>query len=518
MFKSLATLLAVCLSGKMINALCRTYTDLDPFSALTANAQEVAISQQCPYPGLCFQLNIPDAASQSGRGDIYFQIDARTQYQWVALGQGRQMADANMFVLYANGAGNNVSLSTRQGQAHGQPPYSDHAQITLLEGSEINNGFMKANVRCSNCDRWPGGSMDFRGDQADWIFAAKLGEPLRSDDLHRAIHRHDGSGHFSWSFREAKGGNELNPFLTQAATTSQGQSSQGGSSTQQPIVFNGNRSTRLAVIHGGLAALVFVILFPVGGILIRLANFRGGMWVHVGVQLLAWLAAITAFGLGLYLAVNKSLFDAAHAHPIIGIILMILVLGQPAYGWLQHRAYKAHGRRVIWSWAHLSIGRIAIFGGMINGGLGLQLAGRAIRYYVLRYSIVCGVFALLYIAAIIYGELRLRKVSPGKRSFRRMAAKDKENTLLYARSDEQGLGVPMAQWPFRLRRDDALHQGSDSTEYVPLAGRELYADDAGSRAGSRAASPAPRSRAASPETRSRAASATRPMMNTAYDP
>lgn len=426
------------------------------------------------------------------------------------------MADSNMFILNSNGNGKNISVSTRLGKAHVQPVHSNNAQITLLEGSGIRDGYMTANIRCSNCDRWPGGSMDFLRVESDWIYAAKLGEPLRSDDLQRSLHRHDSSAHFVWSLQEAKGGDEANPFLTAAAKTYQG--SFGGDSTaSKPALSTDSKNARLITIHGAVAVLVFVILFPVGGILIRLANFRGGMWIHVGLQLVAWLASIAAFGLGIYLAMDMDLLQTAHAHPIIGIIIMVLILGQPAYGWLHHKAFKAHGRRTIWSWAHLSIGRVAIVGGMINGGLGLKLAGHANRYYTLRYGVTCGVIGILYIAAIIYGELRLRKVKPGKGVFRGFAEKDKKSTLLYARSDEQGLAVPAGKRPFRLRRDDVMRESVDNTEYVPLAARELYADEAGSRAGSRAASPAPRSRAVSPEPRSRAASTSR-LGNTAYDP
>lgn len=251
--------------------------------------------------------------------------------------------------------------------------------------------------------------------------------------------------------------------------------------------------------------------------MIRLANFRFGMAMHISVQRLAWFAALGALGLGIYLAVGMNMFATAHAHPILGIIILVLVLGQPLDGWLHHRAFKAHGRRTFWSWAHLGVGRAEIVFGMINGGLGLQLAGRPSQRYVLRYSIVCGVFAVLYIAAIVYGELRLGRVRPNKRSFQRVGSGEKAGMRGLDRTDEQGLAVPMTQRPFRLRRDDVLHD-VDSTEYAPLAGRELYADEAGSRAGSRAASSARMGLGLPSAPRSRAGSTVRPAENTAYDP
>lgn len=183
--------------------------------------------------------------------------------------------------------------------------------------------------------------------------------------------------------------------------------------------------------------------------MIRLANFRFGRAMHIGIQMLAWCAALGALGLGIYLAVDMNMFATAHAHPILGIIILLLILCQPLYGWLHHRAFKAHGRRSFLSWAHLGVGRAAIVFGMINGGLGLQLAGRPSQRYVMRYSIVCGVFAVLYIAAIVYGELRLERVRPNKRSFQRVDSGEKAGMRGLDRTDEQGLAVLMTPRPFR---------------------------------------------------------------------
>lgn len=63
----------------------------------------------------------------------------------------------------------------------------------------------------------------------------------------------------------------------------------------------GNQKKTL-IAHGVLAALAFVILFPSGAILMRLASFPGLVWVHGAFQIFAYLVYVAGFGLGVYIA------------------------------------------------------------------------------------------------------------------------------------------------------------------------------------------------------------------------
>lgn len=58
------------------------------------------------------------------------------------------MMGTNIFVIYADPSGNNVTLSPRLGKGYFEPKYDEGAQVSLLEGSGIQNGQMVANVRC----------------------------------------------------------------------------------------------------------------------------------------------------------------------------------------------------------------------------------------------------------------------------------------------------------------------------------------------------------------------------------
>lgn len=135
---------------KLTSSQCTLYfgnRSLTIFHAgTTAFAQ---IAQQCSTDGnLCFSLNIPDTTASSGSGDVYMQITAPTTYTWVALGQGTEMKGAQMFVLYTDASGTNVTLSPRLGVGEVMPQYNSAAEISILDGSGVSNGVMTVNFRC----------------------------------------------------------------------------------------------------------------------------------------------------------------------------------------------------------------------------------------------------------------------------------------------------------------------------------------------------------------------------------
>lgn len=476
-------------------------------------------AKTCPESDICFQLNIPEATASSGTGDIFFQLKAPTTYQWVSLGQGSRMSGSNIFIMYTNADGTNVTLSPRLGTGHVEPQHDTNAQITVLDGTGVSGGMMTANVKCSNCDSWSGGSMDFSSDSSQWIYAYKKGEALNTDDLDASISQHDGASPFSWNLASAKGGDSANPFMagsgsgsgsgtgtgstslppcagtaaataTLASLTATGSNAdakgcptayptefsaawptarptwaascfpsgygswptnapwRGGSnndkrqeaqacvnedgsiSNSQPgdgsgngssssasfknagVPFGGNyqKANNIILAHGVLASLAFLALFPTGGILIRIASFTGLIWVHAACQLLGYMIYIIAFGLGIYYATEMDL--TSNSHPIIGIALFILLLIQPLSGLLHHKLFKKHETRTAWSYGHLSIGRIAIVLGIINGGLGIRLAGDVSQGGKVAYAVIAAIMGLSYLASVILGERRRRRNAP----------------------------------------------------------------------------------------------------------
>ena len=165
--------------------------------------------------------------------------------------------------------------------------------------------------------------------------------------------------------------------------------------------------------HAVLATLAFGLLFPVGGIIIRLASFPGLWWVHGLFQMVAYVLYIAAFAIGVHMATRMHMLHLAH--PIIGIVLFVLLIFQPILGFLHHTMFKKHSRRVLWSYGHIWLGRIVITLGIINGGLGLKLAERspfaAKKGAIIAYGVVAGGIWLIYMASAIYGEMKRKRTS-----------------------------------------------------------------------------------------------------------
>lgn len=109
------------------------------------------------------------------------------------------------------------------------------------------------------------------------------------------------------------------------------------------------------------------------------------------------------------MAINGDYLTSDHA--IIGIIVFCLVSFQPISGLLHHSIWKKKGTRSLVSYEHLGIGRIAIILGMINGGLGLKLAG-AENGAKIAYGVCAGVVGVVYLGVIVWGELRRKKSPP----------------------------------------------------------------------------------------------------------
>jgi hypothetical protein len=185
-----------------------------------------------------------------------------------------------------------------------------------------------------------------------------------------------------------------NTAVVQAAATSSG----GGRSS----------SAKILIAHAVLACLSIGFFLPVGGILIRVASLQSLVKYHMAIQYLGLSMFIAAFGTGAWYATKGNYWN--HAHPIIGCVVFALMLTQPLWGILHHRGYQALKKRTFPTWLHLGAGRVVIFLGMINGGLGLKLTHQT-KAAKIGYGVGVGVMGLIYIIAIIFGEAKRAKNS-----------------------------------------------------------------------------------------------------------
>jgi hypothetical protein len=191
---------------------------------------------------------------------------------------------------------------------------------------------------------------------ADHIYAVGQGS-VKSDSQSASLNQHTKYGFFSFDVASAKGGDDVNPFISTSSTTNSGGTSSGGTSCStgsassssgsgfpwfnggsRPSGFPGGpfrnakrddcslspaaalaqaqlNSYRMRLIaHGILAGLCFAILFPLGAISIRLFSFPGLVWFHAGLQIMAQIIFIIAFALGITLARDRDLVRHSEFH------------------------------------------------------------------------------------------------------------------------------------------------------------------------------------------------------------
>jgi len=242
--------------------------------------------------------------STGGESDIFLQIQGPSNSSWIALGQGDQMKGAQMFIIYANAANNNVTLSPRLGHGHEEPEEERESGASLLAGSGIQNGQMTANILCKNCYSWKGGSMNLTGEGQRWIWATRTGQPIKSDSQHADLQQHDDGAFASFGIdlNTIKAGNTTNPFLDLTNVKAvDGGAGAGYDGAAIPV-------------HGFIMCAAFIGGYPLGAFLIRLASFRGLIWIHAGVQILTYLGTILGLGLGVYIA-NKGAGDVSFTVP-----------------------------------------------------------------------------------------------------------------------------------------------------------------------------------------------------------
>jgi hypothetical protein len=196
------------------------------------------------------------------------------------------MRGAEIFLMYQDGDGN-VTLSTREGEGHRMPTFSERSGVELIEGSGVRDSRMVANVRCSDC-----GSLDLEGENS-WIAAWSSGDPLDSTDVREPISYHDGRNVFSVDFAQAGISSSADPFPDTGSDDSGNEDDDGGAITESGG--DGDNWDTIIMAHGIIMSIVFLVLYPVGSMLMPLL----GKWlVHASFQTIAFLLMWAGFACG----------------------------------------------------------------------------------------------------------------------------------------------------------------------------------------------------------------------------
>lgn len=55
----------------------------------------------------------------------------------------------------------------------------------------------------------------------------------------------------------------------------------------------------LLTAHGLVMGIAFVVVLPLGAMLVRFLKFKGSVWVHAGCQLVGWVLIIAGLAMGI---------------------------------------------------------------------------------------------------------------------------------------------------------------------------------------------------------------------------
>lgn len=196
------------------------------------------------------------------------------------------------------------------------------------------------------------------------------------------------------------------------------------------IIFNRERNA-----HACIMSIVFIVLYPLGAISIHLPiehiHFlkntylkKKVMAMHAPIQVLACVMMTGGLALGIRLACYLNYFDdPVESHVVIGLsVVLIILVFQPIMGLIQHRHFKkTAGGKSIFAYLHRWIGRSAVVLGMINSGLGFQLAQVSgfpvpTGAYITNY-VFLGVLVAVWLSLVVRDNLRMHQKmsSTGKR-------------------------------------------------------------------------------------------------------
>jgi hypothetical protein len=175
-------------------------------------------------------------------------------------------------------------------------------------------------------------------------------------------------------------------------------------------------------------SIVFIVLYPLGAISVHLPVDRMPLLrnsylkqkiaaIHAPIQLLGFVMMIGGMALGIRIAHDLDFFSSpVPAHIIIGLLVTCtIIVFQPVMGVLQHRYFKRTGGKSIFGYIHRWVGRFAILLGMINNGLGFQLAKDDIeiptKSYVRNFTIL-GVLVTIWLGLVVYDEFSRKTQRP----------------------------------------------------------------------------------------------------------
>ncbi|KAK0613657.1 hypothetical protein B0T14DRAFT_526669 [Immersiella caudata] len=334
--------------------------------------------------------------------DVFFSmtVSRSSAHGWTAIGTGAEMAGSTMFIVYGDPiSGSDPVLSIRTIDGHHQPKALDLSTLPGLRvvrskwqklpvaalgprhEDEPNYPIVPTSpashiadiaLACYGCplQAW---KLDINSKSQPFIWAWNDRQEFDSYsvDAHLAMHRHHagsgGFGSFYVDMPQTLSDSPEPPAIRQGAANF--------GTSDPPTGFSGFlislRARPLPKAHGFLMGVAFIVLFPLGVVLMRTPSgnpFKRHWMVQAAATGLTWLGAVAG-------AVMTGGRAPRTFHQWIGAMIALTLGAQVVLGWRHHMVFLRVRHRTWVSHAHIWIGRAVLGAGWVNVLTGLVMSG-----------------------------------------------------------------------------------------------------------------------------------------------
>lgn len=367
-------------------------------------------------------------------GDLWFRLSAPAEYDWVAIGVGHEMKGALTFITYPTTNGTAITLSPRLSSGNTEPEYNSNInayKVDLTNHTEnfidaANGGAMQIAFVCKNCTNWSDPPLDLNDTQAPFMFAVG---PISDQTGMRwfntpsaPLREHSMWGQFTMDMTVATVQSPDGVWVPQLANNTV-----GASATVTALgVENHDYGS---AFHAITMCLAIGLLLPLDTLIYKL--FRR-VKIHMWLQGIVLALFVIGLGLGFwisifYVRVSRKLpqrrtkltqaqsKDYNSPHQIIGLIMIVIIIVELAYGVITHRRREAsrklqspppspRGKSKYTSpgFIHGILGLLIFLIGVVDAAIGFDFA-IAVAYNKLWVPLVLAVvIILLFVSGIRY--------------------------------------------------------------------------------------------------------------------
>lgn len=245
-------------------------------------------------------------------GDIYIHMHSSTSCSWFGVGFGYRMDGAGMVIGYKASNGTGVITSVRRAShGHSEPvaiaesqdgprwepifvdDYAPNANTAVKGGIQISHGV------CRNCSSFGDMRLDYTSRSQPFIYAIGPDNDLDSNDLNAPLRRHAVYGHFTMDMTVATT-NASSIYGRVPAPNLEAESDDVADSLFATEGAHGPLGERedsnwALPVHAAMMSLAFILLFPLGALVLRW--FQSVVWHGVS-QTVGVLLVIIGLGMG----------------------------------------------------------------------------------------------------------------------------------------------------------------------------------------------------------------------------